>query len=65
MGKILRKTCFSRQSEPHTAKLCLSVVLSIFEEIHRELLYLVKNVAISERRTDILRNFFFNMFEKG
>ena len=39
--------------------------LSIFEEIHREL-FLFKNMAISERRTDILRKFVFdNMFERG
>ena len=30
MGEILIKTCFSPQSEPHTAKLCFSVVLKDF-----------------------------------
>ena len=65
MGEILTKTCFSLQSEPHTAKLYLWF-LSIFEEIYRELLFLVKNMAISERSSDILRKFaFLNMFEKG
>ena len=65
MGGILTKTCFSPQSEPHTAKLCFSVVLSIFWEIHRELLFLVQKVAITERSTEILRKFvFLNMFEK-
>ena len=29
-GKILTKTCFSPQSEPHTAKLCFYVVLKHF-----------------------------------
>ena len=32
MGEILIKTCFSTQSEPHTAKLCFSVVLKHFVE---------------------------------
>ena len=27
MGEILIKMCFSPQSEPHTAKLCFSIVL--------------------------------------
>ena len=30
MREILTKTCFSPQSEPHTAKLCFSVVLKHF-----------------------------------
>ena len=30
MGEILIKTCFSTQSEPHTDKLCFSVVLKHF-----------------------------------
>ena len=39
---------------------------SNFGEIHRELLFLVKKVAISERSTEIIRKFvFLNMFEKG
>ena len=32
MGEILTKTCFSPQSEPHTAKPCFSVVLKHFRE---------------------------------
>ena len=58
MEGILTKTCFSPQSEPHTAKLCFSVVLSIFCEIHRELLFLVKKVATTEMSTEILRKYF-------
>ena len=39
---------------------------SILEEIHRELLFLDQKVTFSERRTEILTNFFFlNMFENG
>ena len=65
MGEILIKTCFSPQSEPYSAKLCFSVVLKHFWEIPRELLFLVKKVAISERCTESLRKFvFLNMFEK-
>ena len=30
MGEIITKSCFSSQSEPHTAKLCFSVVLKHF-----------------------------------
>ena len=30
MGEILTKTCFSPQSEPHTADLCSPVVLKQF-----------------------------------
>ncbi len=31
MGEILTKTKFSPQSEPHTAKLCFSVILKHFQ----------------------------------
>ncbi len=38
---------------------------SIFEEIHRELFFLVKKVTISETSNEILRKFvFLTMFEK-
>ena len=52
------KNCFSLLSEPHTAKLCFSVVLKHFGEIHRELLFLVKKAAISEKTTEKVRNLF-------
>ena len=65
-GNNINKNCFSPKSEPPTTKLCFSVVLNHFGGSHRELLILVKKVAISERSTEKLRNFFFlNMFEKG
>ena len=52
--------------KPHTAKLCLSVVLKHFWEIHRELFFLDIKVTISETSTEILRKFvFLTMFEKG
>ena len=38
---------------------------SIFVEIHRELFFLDIKVAISEMSTEILRIFFFNIFEMG
>ena len=41
-GQILTKTVFLLKSQPHTAKLCFSVVWSIFGEIHRELHFLEK-----------------------
>ena len=57
---------FISQSEPHTAKLCLSVVLKTFGEIHRELFFLDIKVTISETSTEILRKFLFlTMFEWG
>ena len=40
--------------------------LSIFGEIHRKILFLVKKVTISERSSELLRKFvFLNKFEKG
>ena len=65
MGEILIKTCFSPQSEPHTVKLVFSVVLKHFWGFHRELLFLVQKVIISERSSEILRKItFLNKFEK-
>ncbi len=62
MGNI-NKNFFSSKSEPHRAKLCFFVLMH-FWEIHRELLFLVKKVAILEWRTEILRKFvFLNNFE--
>ena len=64
-GENINKNCFSPQIEPHSAKLCLSVVWTIFGEIHRELFFLVNKVTFSETTTDILRKFvFLTMFEK-
>ena len=40
------KFFFSLQSEPHTIKLCFSLVLKHFGEIHRELSFLDKKVAL-------------------
>ena len=66
MGEILINTCFSTQSEPHTAKLCFSVVLKhIWINSERTTLFGQK-IVNSERSTEILRKFvFLNMFEKG
>ena len=66
MGEILIKTFFSPQSEPHTAKLCFSVVLKHFVENSQRTSIFSQKMAISERSTVILRKFvFLNMFEKG
>ncbi len=60
MGKILKKKKFSPQSEAHTAKLgFFFLVLKHFLEIHREPLFLVKKVAISERNTKYSEGFIF------
>ena len=62
----ITKKYFSSQCEPHRAKLCFSVVFKNFLEIHRELLFLVRKVTISEKNTEIFRKFvFYYMFEKG
>ena len=63
-GDNYNKNCFSPINEPHTAKLCLSVVLKHFWEIHRELFFFDIKVKISETSTDILRKFvFLTIFE--
>ena len=66
MGEILTKTCFSPQSEPHTAKLSFSVVLKHFWENSQRNSLFIQKMAISERRSEIHKRFvFLNMFEKG
>ena len=67
MWDMLIKPCFSPQSEPHTAKLCFSVVLRHFcGNSQRTSLYGKKKMVISERSTIILRKLvFLNIFEKG
>ena len=65
-GTNINKNCFSPQSEPHTAKLCYSVVLKHFWENSLRTSLFSQKVTISERSTEILRRFFFlNMFKKG
>ena len=61
------KNYISLQSEPHTAKVGLSVVLKFFFlEIHRELFFLDIKVIIAETSTEIIRNFvFLTLFKKG
>ena len=61
-GININKNSISLQSEPYTAKLCLSVVLKHFGEIHRELFFLDIKVFISETSTDIHRNCFSYQF---
>ncbi len=66
MGEILTKTCFSPQSEPHTAKLCFSVVLKHFQGNSQRTSLFSQKSDISERSIEILRKFvFLNMLEKG
>ena len=59
MEEIFLKKCFSPQSKIHTAKLYFSVVLKFLGGIHRELLFYIEKIIISERSTEIQRNFFF------
>ena len=60
------KEMFFSKREPHSAKLCLSVVLKLFEKIHRKLFFLNVKVTIWKTSTEILREFvFLNMFERG
>ena len=42
MGEILTKNCFSPQSESLELNYAFVLIRSIFEEIDRELLFLVK-----------------------
>ena len=64
-GTNFNKNCFSPQSEPHTAKLCLSVVFKYFGENSQRTSLLVKKVTLSEMSTKIFREFvFLTMFEK-
>ena len=66
MTEIITKTFFPPQSEPHTAKLCFSVVLKHFWGNSQRASFLVKKVTISERSTELYRKFvFLNKFEEG
>ena len=56
----INKNFFSPQSEPHTAKLCFSVVLTHFwGKFTENFFFLVKKETFLESSTDILRNLFF------
>ena len=59
------KKLFSPESEPYTAKLCLSVVLKCFGEFIENFSFNIK-VTIAEMSTEKRSQFFFlTMFEKG
>ena len=58
-GEILTKTCFSSLYDPHTAKLCFSVVLKHFWRNSQGTSLFSQKVTMSERSTEIPRNFFF------
>ena len=60
MGEIITKKKFSPQSEPHTAKLCFSVVLNFFWEIHREALFLLKKWRSQKGALKSSESFFFS-----
>ena len=64
--QILTKTVFLDKVSHIQLKYAFLLFGSIFGEIHRELLFLVQKVSISERSIEIHRKFvFLNMFEKG
>ena len=65
MGEILTKIVFLFKVSHIQQNYGFLLFWSILWEIHRELLFLVKKVTISERCTEILRKFvFLSMFEK-
>ena len=66
MGTYSNKNCFSPQSEPHTAKLCFSVLFKHFWRNSQRTSFFVKKVTITERSTEIHRKFvFLIMFVNG
>ena len=60
--KKLIKTVFLPKLSHIQLNYAFLLFWSILKEIHRELLFLVKKVSISETSTEILRKYFFNMF---
>ena len=66
MGEILKKLIFHPNVRHIQLNYAFLLFCSIFGEIHRELLFFVQKVTISEKSTEKLRTFvFLNMFEKG
>ncbi len=64
--QIITKTVFLPKVSHIQLNNVFLLFLSIFEEIHRELLFLVQKLTISEKSTEILRMFIFlNKFEKA
>ena len=65
-GININKNCFSPQSEPHTAKLCLSVVLKNFwGNSWRNFLFRHKSNYLRNEHWNTLKHFFVSMFERG
>ncbi len=66
MGTNINKNCFSHQSEPHTDKLCFSVVLKHFRgNSERTSLFSPKKDYLRKELRNIQNFFFLNKFEKG
>ena len=59
MGEILIKTFFLPKVSNIQLNYAFLLFLIIFMEIHRELLFLIQKVTISEKSTKILRSLFF------
>ena len=66
IGQILTKTIILLKMSHTQLNYALLLFWNIFGEFQGKLLFLVKNVTISERSTEILRKFvFLSKFEKG
>ena len=65
-GQILKKKCFSPQSEPYTAKLCFSFVFKNFwGNSQRTSIFRPKNDYLRKEHWIVRKFVFLNMFEKG
>ena len=64
MEKIFKKACFSPQCEPHTDKLCYSVVLKHFRGNSQKTSLFGQKSDFSERSIEKLRNLFNLLFLK-
>ena len=65
-GDKITKNFFSPQSEPPREKICFSVIFKHFVGNSQRTSLFSPKSDISEKSTEILRNFFFlNKFEKG
>ena len=66
MGRIITKNLFfSVKWATYKLNYAFLLFWSIFGEIHRELLFLVKKVTISEMRTNTQKFVFLNIFQMG
>ena len=62
---IIKKNCFSPQSEPHTAKLCLSVVLKLFWVNSQRTSLFSQKVTLPETSMKYSESLYFSPSLKG